>query len=102
MTTLAFFSIAPLGEGPSVGDAVARALDLVDRSGLPYRLGPMGTVVEGTYDEVLALIGRCHATLAAEHERVSLLVKIDTRAGDEPRIDAKVARVEERLDRPLT
>ncbi len=53
---LAEFSISPVGAGASVGKWVARCLDIVDRSGLPYRLGSMGTTVEGELDEVLDLL----------------------------------------------
>ena len=41
------FSITPIGAGQSVSQYVSRAVDLIDRSGLDYRLHAMGTVVEG-------------------------------------------------------
>ena len=41
------FSMAPLGQGESVSAQVARILDVIDRSGVPYRLTPMGTILEG-------------------------------------------------------
>ena len=41
------FSMTPLDKGESVSAYVARSLDIVDRSGLPYQLTPMGTIVEG-------------------------------------------------------
>src|SRR6266566_4594705 len=40
---LAEFSIWPMDKGESVSEYVARAIDIVDRSGLPYKLGPLGT-----------------------------------------------------------
>jgi uncharacterized protein (TIGR00106 family) len=98
---IAEFSITPIGAGVSVGDHVARAVDIVDRSGLPYRLHPMGTVVEGPLDDVLALIARCHRAVAADCERVSTVIKIDDRRGAMGQIDAKVAGVERRLGRRL-
>src|SRR4030067_23187 len=79
--TIAEFSITPVGKGESVGGDVARCLDLVDRSGLPDRLNPMGTVVEGPFDEVLDLIARCHKAVAADCDRVSTIIKIDDRKG---------------------
>lgn len=85
----------------SVGEHVARAVDIVDRSGLPYRLNPMGTVVEGPFDEVLALIARCHKAVAAECDRVSTVIKIDDRRGAAGALDSKVAAVEKRLGRTL-
>ncbi len=99
--TIAEFSISPLGKGLSVSKYVARCLDLVDRSGLPYRLNPMGTVVEGSFDEVLALIAQCHKAVARDSPRVSTIIKIDDRKGARNQIDAKVAHVERALGRKL-
>ena len=96
---IAEFSISPIGKGTSVGEYVARAVDLVDRSGLPYRVNPMGTVVEGPLDEVVALIVRCHKAVAADCERVSTVVKIDDRKGVTGQLDAKVEGIERRLGR---
>lgn len=98
---LAEFSVTPIGKGTSVGEWVARCLDLVDRSGLPYRLGPMGTTVEGDLDEVLDLIKRCHEAVLADCDRVSTLIKVDDRKGAKGRIESKVADVERRLGRAL-
>ena len=41
------FSMSPLGEGESVSRYVARSLEIVEASGLDYRLHAMGTVLEG-------------------------------------------------------
>lgn len=98
---VAEFSITPIGKGVSVGAYVARAVDIVDRGGLPYRLNPMGTVVEGPLDDILALIGTCHKAVAADCERVSTVIKIDDRKGVSGQMDAKVSAVEERLGRKL-
>jgi len=46
------FSIVPLGTGESVSQSVAEVIRIVDESGLPYRTNPMGTVVEGEWDEL--------------------------------------------------
>jgi len=99
--TIAEFSITPIGKGVSVGEYVARCLDIVDRSGLAYRLNPMGTVVEGSFDEVVALIARCHKAVATDCERVSTVIKIDDRKGVKGQLDGKTADVEKRLGRKL-
>ena len=49
---LAQFSIVPIGSGSSLGDKVAAVLDMVARSGMPYKVNPMGTVLEGDWDEI--------------------------------------------------
>src|SRR5213594_5041071 len=99
--TIAEFSITPIGKGVSVGKYVARCVDIVDRSGLGYRLNPMGTVVEGPFDEVLSLIARCHKAVAKDCERVSTIIKIDDRKGASGELDGKVRRVEAAVGRKL-
>ena len=47
------FSMSPLGKGESVGKYVARSLDIIDKSGVDYRLNPMGTVLEACYEAQL-------------------------------------------------
>jgi uncharacterized protein (TIGR00106 family) len=99
--TIAEFSISPTGKGASVSEYVARCVDLVDRSGLAYRLNPMGTVVEGPFDDVLALIARCHKAVAADCERVSTTIKIDDRKGASNQIEEKIRKVERLLGRTI-
>ncbi len=99
--TIAEFSISPSGKGVGVSKYVARCLDLVDRSGLAYRLNPMGTVVEGSFDEVMALIAKCHKAVAADCERVSTVIKIDDRKGARNQIEQKVTKVERLVGRKL-
>jgi uncharacterized protein (TIGR00106 family) len=95
------FSITPIGKGESVSRHVARVLDIVDHSGLPYRLGPMGTVLEGDWDEVFGLIKRCQQALRRDCARLSIAIKADCRRGRKSRLAAKVAEVERRLGRKL-
>jgi len=98
---LADFSISPLGTGESVSEHVARAVDVIDRSGLPYRLGPMGTCVEGEWDEVMAVLRTCFEALSRDCDRLTVTFKGDWRRGHRGRLEAKVGAVERRLGRPL-
>jgi len=43
-------------QGDSISEHVSKVLNIVDEGGLPYRITPMGTVVEGEWDEVMVLI----------------------------------------------
>lgn len=101
MSVMLEFSISPLDQGASVGEYVARCLDVVDRSGVPYRLNPMGTVLEGDWDEVFGVVRRCFDRLAEDCERVSISIKVDYRAGARGRLESKTGSVEERLGRKL-
>ena len=98
---LAEFSIIPIGKGSSIGDDIAKVLKIVDNSGLPYKINPMGTVVEGKWDEVMALIKKCHNTVLKGGERVVTSISIDDRKRMPNRIEEKVKSVEKRLHKSL-
>lgn len=95
------FSMSPLDKGPSVSPYVARSLDIVDRSGLDYRLHAMGTIVEGNLDEVLGVLKACFEAMQADCERITCTVKFDYRRGMQGRLESKVRSVEEKLGRKL-
>ena len=46
----------PVGRGESLSEHVAEAVKLVKQRGLPCRVGPMSTTVEGEWDEVMWMI----------------------------------------------
>ena len=98
---LAEFSIAPTDRGESLSAVVAEALDIVDRSGLPYRVNPMGTVLEGEWAQVFGVIERCYQAMRAHSQRIAISIKVDAREGSASRIDAKVDAIESHLGRPL-
>ncbi len=98
---LAQFSIIPVGKGSSIGDDIAKVLKIVDASGMPYKINPMGTVIEGTWDQVMKLIKKCHKTVMENGERVVTTISIDDRKGRPGRIDQKVRSVEKRLGKSL-
>ena len=95
------FSIAPVGAGESVSAHVARVIDLIDRSGMPYQLTPMGTIIEGEWAAAMGLVTQCFELLAAEFPRVGVHIKVDYRAGPESRLASKTAKVEQLLGRSL-
>jgi uncharacterized protein (TIGR00106 family) len=93
--------MSPLGKGESVGKYVARSLDIVDKSGVAYRLNPMGTVLEGDWDEVMAVVKKCYQRMKKDCNRISCSVKIDFRKGHTGRLSSKVQSVERRLKRKV-
>ncbi len=98
---LASFSISPVGVGESLSTHVAGMLDIIDKSGLPYKLGAMQTTVEGPEDEVVLLIMRGHHHMLAKAHRVLTHIAIDDREGAKGRLTGKVASVEKALGRRL-
>ena len=98
---IAEISIVPFGKSLSLSRSIARILRLIDDSGLDYRLGPMGTCIEGDFDEVMALISRCHKQMRKESARVMTTIKIDDRKGIRRGLAAKVRAVVRKSGRSL-
>jgi uncharacterized protein (TIGR00106 family) len=94
-------TISPLGQGESVSASVARVIDVIDRSGLPYQLHALGTLIEGEWDEVMALVTACYRELEPDCPRLSISLKIDARRGPGGRLAAKVEKVQALVGRPL-
>jgi uncharacterized protein (TIGR00106 family) len=91
---LVAFSVAPLGSGESVTEAVVDAVRVVRESGLPHRTDSMFTTIEGEWDEVMDVVKRATEAVGRHGNRVSLVLKADIRPGYTGQLDAKVERVE--------
>lgn len=98
---LVSFSIIPIGSNTSIGDKITEVLKIVDSSGLTYKINPMGTVVEGEWDDIMRLIKKCHKTTMKSEARVITTISIDDRKGKLRRIDEKVKSVERRIGKTL-
>ena len=95
------FSMSPLGKGESVSKYVSRSLDIIDKSGVAYRLNPMGTVLEGEWDEVFAVVRKCYERMKKDCNRISCSIKVDYRKGHSGRLVSQVASVEKTLKRSI-
>ncbi len=95
------FSIVPIGEGEELAARVAPLIDIIDKSGLSYKLTAMGTIVEGDWDEVFALIKACHRRMRRSANRVVTHIAVDDRGKARRRLDGKVSDVEKILGRKL-
>lgn len=97
MSVLVEFSMFPTDRGESVGSYVARLVEIVDASGLAYKLGPMGTTVEGDADAVFDVVRKCLADLQRDTKRAAAFIKLDWRAGRSNALEGKVASVQRRI-----
>jgi len=95
------FSMSPLDKGESVGEYVSRSLKIIDESGVDYRLNPMGTVLEGDWDEVFNVVKKCYQEMSKDCNRISTNIKVDYRKGKKGRLEGKIKSVEERLHKKL-
>ena len=99
---LASFSVVPMGAGEGIKEIVAEALTIVDGSGLSYQLGPMHTVIEGTPEQVVDVILRCHRRVLELAPRVLTSITLDDRTGATGRLLGKVRDVEQILGKSLS
>lgn len=101
---LAELEIVPIGtKSPSLSSLLAEVAKLIDQSGLDYRVGPMGTVVEGDWDRIMGLAKQCHQAILKSADRVMTTIRIDDRR-DQPgpgRIVQKVQSLETKAGQPL-
>jgi uncharacterized protein (TIGR00106 family) len=98
---IAEFSVVPVGKGEELAELVAGVVDIIDRSGLPYQVTAMGTLVEGEWDDVLALVKECHFKMRRQGARVLTRISIDDREKAVNRLTGKVRDVEKVLGREL-
>lgn len=95
------FSVAPsvaADDTGSVSEAVAAAVAVVRKSGLPHRTSSMFTEVEGEWDEVMAVVKGAVDAVAAYGPRVSLVLKADIREGYTGEMTAKLDRLEKAIE----
>ena len=90
------FTVFPVGKGVSLSGDVAKAIAIVVQSGLPYKVTEMGTFIEGEWEEVFAVIRKCHAALLRESGRVITTVKVDDRKGCATALQTRLAALEEK------
>lgn len=95
MQVMVDLCVVPLGVGVSVSPQVAACQRVIQASGLSHRMHAYGTNIEGPWDEVMAVVKRCHEVV---HEmgapRITSTLRVGTRIDRAQTMDDKVASVE--------
>ena len=94
------FSVIPMRK-ESLSKPVSQIIDIIDKSGLSYQTTAMGTLIEGEWDKIFAVLKRCHNLLRKNYHRVFTTIRIDDRRGAKNRIKGKVDEVEQILRRKI-
>lgn len=97
MSVIVDLAVFPTDKGVSVSSYVAGVVSLIKQSGLPHVFGPMGTSIEGEWEEVMEVVNQCLETLKKDCDRIYMTMKVDYRKGAGNRIKQKVLSVEEKL-----
>ncbi|QSZ41642.1 MTH1187 family thiamine-binding protein [Sulfurimonas aquatica] len=105
LSVLVEFSMFPTSadgrDGASVSKSVSKIIDAIDKSGVPYQLTPMGTVIEAkSMKEALSVIELAYEQVS-DLERVYSSLKFDIRKNTENRLKTKIASVEKVLNREI-
>jgi uncharacterized protein (TIGR00106 family) len=90
-----------MDKGESLSKYVSRSLKIIDESGVPYRLNPMGTVLEGEFEEVMNVVKQCYETMRKDCKRITCGIKIDYREGKSGRLESKIAAIEKNLGKEM-
>lgn len=98
MSAIVELSIFPMDKGESVSAYVAGVLDIIRNSGVAYELGPMGTCLEGDWEDVSTVVNKCFEHVRADSSRVYMTMKVDWRAGRKNGLRGKMDSVNAKLD----
>lgn len=107
LSVLVEFSMFPTSSdgregGASVSRSVSKIIDAIDKSGVPYQLTPMGTVIEApSMREALDVIALAYEQVS-DCERVYSSLKFDIRHNTENRLKTKIDSVEKVLGRKVS
>ncbi len=91
-------SFVPIGDGTSLSRYVAKVIKNIEKSGLEYQLTPMGTIIEGEWNEISALIGYSHNLIFEMGvERIITNIKIDYRIDKKSSLQDKIDSVKNKM-----
>ncbi len=95
------FSMFPTGGSESASAEVSKIIDLIDKSGLPYKTSAMSTVIEGEWDDIMPLINKCRLILKENNNRIYMVLTMDDRKDAKNRLSGKITSLEDKLNRKI-
>ena len=94
--------VVPFVGGPGGLSTYVAAVEKTLRSfNLEVMLTPMGTILEGEWDEVMKVVKDCFNELNKDCSRIGVYIKIDYRDGPESRLESKIKSLEDKIGRKL-
>lgn len=95
---IAEISFVPIGVGTSLSSYIAVVIKNIEKSGLKYQLTPMGTIVEGEWNEISKLIDYSHNLIFEMGiERIITNIKIDYRLDKKSSMQDKLDSVKKKM-----
>lgn len=90
---MAEFAIVPLSQ-EHLSVTVAQALEEIKKCQVHYQLGPMGTSLEGSPDQVFLALRKCYEKLSHSNARILMTITLDSRKTDSATLSEMVRSVE--------
>lgn len=94
-------TVLPIGRGLSISADIADLIGFIDQSGMPYQATAFGTLVEGTLDQLMNIVKKCHEIIRAKTPRAVILIRLDDYAKRTDLLTTSVAHVEQHLGHGL-
>lgn len=100
MQVMVDLCVVPIGVGVSVSEYIVECERIIEAAGLGAHLHPYGTVIEGDWDTVFAVVKQCHERVhAMGAPRVFTSLKIGTRTDRQQSMQDKIDSVRAKLAR---
>ena len=91
------FCLVPIGVGTSLSAYIKECIEIIQKDGLSYELGPNGTAIEGDWERVFECVRKCHEKIHAHGApRIYTTMKVNTRTDKEQKFTDKVKSVLEK------
>ncbi|MBD3275007.1 MAG: MTH1187 family thiamine-binding protein [Candidatus Marinimicrobia bacterium] len=90
-------SVTPLTGETQISEEIARVVNIVEESGIPYQLTPTGTVIEGSWSEIMSVVEKCHNKARESAPHVITTIKIEDEEGAENKLIENVNSVQEKM-----
>lgn len=85
--------VLPSGDQKGTFELVDVAIEIIEESGVSYRVCPLETVMEGDYDTLMGVVKKVHqAVFAAGADKMMTYIKIESYAD-------KGASIEEKMEK---
>jgi len=84
---LAQFSVWPL-DRPHMSEDITEVNELLNQFNVNHQVGPMGTTIEGDWQQVMAAVEACHNAVREKHERVLTSITLDDARGPQSMSEA--------------
>ena len=99
MSVLLEFAMFPTDKsGDSASESVSKVIDMINKSGVNYKLTAMGTIIETeTLEEALDIVNKSYKVLEPFSKRVYSSITLDIRKEKSNRLEQKIESIESKI-----